>query len=103
MPQKREMPTLAGLAQDMAFLVNAPAGADLSRLQGALRILIEMTRHQEREACATVCNQMQQHYKKFYRVKRDDQPYDPAHCALVIRERSNANVTGLAPAQETTK
>ena len=96
MTQKSEMPTLAGLAKDMAFLVSAPAGADLSRLQGALRILIEMTRYQEREACAKLCDQMQANYKRFYRVALDEQPYDPAHCAVVIRARSNAKVTGAA-------
>ena len=51
--------------------------------------LIDAARDYERKACAAVCDQMQENYKKFYRVALDDQPYDPAHCALVIRERSN--------------
>ena len=41
--------------------------------------LIDAARDYERKACAAVCDQMQENYKKFYRVALDDQPYDPAH------------------------
>lgn len=58
--------------------------------------LIDAARDYERKACAAVCDQMQENYKKFYRVALDDQPYDPAHCALVIRERSNAELRGAS-------
>ena len=60
--------------------------------------LIDAARDYERKACAAVCDQMQENYKKFYRVALDDQPYDPAHCALVIRERSNVEFSGTPAA-----
>ena len=97
MTQKSEMPTLVGLAQDMAGLVNAPVGTDLKRLQGALRILIEMTRYQERENCAKLCDELQKNHDRYYRTAgHDGKPYDPAHCAVAIRARSNVELTGAA-------
>ncbi len=60
--------------------------------------LIDSARDYERKACAAVCDQMQENYKKFYRVALDDQPYNPAHCALVIRERSNVQDNRASPA-----
>ena len=65
--------------------------------------LIDAAREYERKACAAVCDQMQENYKKFYRVALDDQPYDPAHCALVIRERSNARVKAAAEGSPATE
>ena len=52
----------------------------------------------DRETCAELCEEVG--FAEHGPGREDSEAYD---CADEIRMRSNANVTGLAPAQETTK
>lgn len=59
---------------------------------------------EEREACAKACEDLwQEEATAASNGTQEPKYHDCIECAHAIRERSNADVTGLAPAQETTK
>jgi hypothetical protein len=47
----------------------------------------------EREACAKKCDELQKNSERHYRTY-EGKPYDPAHCAVVIRARGNKGEAG---------